>query len=65
MALMAADAPALEGSRNEQAFVYAVTNTVCLNFSDIKNVRILINDTDESPLLTHLSLKQPFTPQLQ
>jgi hypothetical protein len=60
-----ADAPVLEGSRNELAFVHAVTNTVCLNFSDIKNVRILLNDTDDSPLLTHLSLKQPFTPQLQ
>jgi|GEM_PF-2031367 len=60
-----ADASPIEGSRNELAFVYAVTNTVCLNFSDIKNVRILLNDADDSPLLTHLSLRQSFTPQIQ
>jgi spore germination protein GerM len=60
-----AEAPAVEGSRNELAFAYAVTNTVCLNFSDIKNVRILVNDTDDSPLLTHLSLRAAFTPKIQ
>lgn len=58
------DAPAVEGSRNELAFAYAVTNTVCLNFSDIKSVRILINDADDSPLLTHLSLRAAFTPKI-
>ena len=58
------DAAPLEGTRNEMDAVYAVTNTVCLNISEYKGVRLLLNGTDQSPLITHLDLTRPLRPKL-
>lgn len=54
----------LEGTRNELDLAYAVANAVCLNVPEYKAVRLLLNGTDRSPLVTHLDLSRPLRPKL-
>ncbi len=58
------DTPPLEGTHNEMDIAYAVVNSVCLNVPEFKGVRLLLNGTDRSPLVSHLDLTRPLRPRL-
>ena len=49
------------GSAAEMTAVYALTNTICTNMPDIKQVRIMIMGSSTSKL-RHLDLRDPFKP---
>jgi hypothetical protein len=55
----AADLPA--GSSAEMLAVYSIIDTVCANFPQILRVKLII-DGSEKPLLKHLDLSDPLTP---
>ena len=55
----ATDLPA--GSSAEMLAVYSIVDTVCVNFPRILRVRLII-DGSETPLLKHLDLSDPLTP---
>jgi hypothetical protein len=57
------DTPPLEGTRDELDLAYAVTNTICLNVPEFQGVRLLLNGSDDSPLVTHLDLTRPLRPR--
>lgn len=52
------------GSMAEINTVYAIVNTLTLNFPQIKRVQILVDDRSADTLSGHLDLSRPFTQDL-
>ncbi len=52
------------GSNSEMLTVYSVVNSLILNISEIKRVKILIDGGESPTLAGHITLQQPFKAQM-
>ncbi|MDH5677573.1 MAG: GerMN domain-containing protein [Nitrospinota bacterium] len=47
------------GARTELLAVYSIVNTVCHNFKQIKQIRILVDDVEEEIFVSHVDISRP------
>lgn len=52
------------GVEQERLIIWSLVNTVCLNFKEVKGVKILVNGDEGDTLLGHIDLSRPFYPDL-
>ena len=51
------------GSETETYRVYGLVNTLCLNFPEIKSVKILVDGQERDTFLGHIDLQYPIPPE--